>query len=100
MANPTKGTTEVTEGIGGVAIATLSKVDRPTQPLGAQDMLTTPLRTLADSTGALESQRTIVEVRRVVHAPGRSIAPNLETDDGQTDLEMTCHITKMRKYTK
>ena len=81
-----------------MAIATLSKVDRPTQPLGAQDTLTTPLRTLVDSTGVLEGQRIIVEVRRVVHAPGRNIAHNLETDDGQTDPEMTCSITKMRKY--
>ena len=100
MAHPTKGTTEVTEGIGGVAIATPSKVDRHTQPLGAQDTLTTPLRTLVDSTGVLERQRIIVEVWRVVHAPGRSIAHNLETDDGQTDPEMTCSITKMRKYMK
>ena len=98
MAHPTKGTIEVTEGIGGVAIATPSKVDRHTQSLGAQDTLTTPLRILVDSTGDLERQRIIVEVWRVVHAPGGSIAPNLETDVGQTDPEMTCSITKMRKY--
>ena len=70
------------------------------QPLGAQDTLTTPLRTLADGTGALESQRIIVEVQRVVHAPGRSIAPNLATDDGQTDPEGTYSIKEMRQYTK
>ena len=54
-----------------------------------KDMLTTPLKVLADSIGDLASQRTIVEVQKVVHAPGRSIAQHLETDDGQTNPEIT-----------
>ena len=56
-------------------------------------MLTTPLKVLADSTGDLASQRTIVEVQRVVHAPGRSIAHHLEADDGLTNPEVT-HSTR------
>ena len=85
MEHPTEGI-EVTEGIGGVTITTLN---RATQPHGGQDMLTTPLKVLADSTGDLERQRTIVEVQKVVHAPGRSTAQPLETDDGQTNPEIT-----------
>ena len=88
MEHPTEGT-EVTEDIGGVAIPTLNKADKATKPHGGPDMLTTPLKALADSTGVLASQHTIVEVQRVVHAPGRSIAHHLETDDGQTNPEVT-----------
>ena len=88
MGHPTEGT-EVAEGIGGVAITTLNKEDKATQPHGGQDTLTTPLKVLADSTGDLARQRTIVEVQKVVHAPGRSIAQHLETDDGQTNPEIT-----------
>ena len=84
------------EDIGGVAITTLSKADRATQPLGGQDTLTTPLKALVDSTGDLASKHTIVEVRRVVHAPGRSIAHHLEMDDGQTNPKVTRSTEKKR----
>ena len=85
MEHPTEGI-EVTEDIGGVTITTLN---RATQPHGGQDMLTTPLKVLVDSTGDLASQHIIVEVQRVVRAPGRSTAQHLETDDGQTNPEIT-----------
>ena len=88
MEHPTKGI-EVAEDIGGVAITTLNKADKATRPHGGQDMLTTPLKVLVDSTGDLASQHIIVELQRVVHAPGRSIAHHLETDDGQTNPEIT-----------
>ena len=77
------------EGIGGEAVTTLSKADRTIQPLGGQDTVTTPLKALADSTGVLARQHTIVEVQRVIHAPGRSIAHHLEADDGLTNPEVT-----------
>ena len=89
MGHPTEDTTEVAEVIGGVTITTLSKVDKPTQPLGDPDTQITPLKALVDSTGGLESKHIIVEVQRVVHAPGRSTAQHLETDDGQTNPEIT-----------
>ena len=95
MGHPTEGT-EVAEGIGGVAITTLSKEDKATQPHGGQDTLTTPLKVLADSTGDSERQHTIVEVQRVVRAPGRSTIHHLETDDGQTNPEQTCSISYKR----
>ena len=88
MEHPTEGL-GVAEDIGGVAITTLHKTDKATQPQGGQDMLTTPLKILAGNTGDLERQRTIVGVQRVVHAPGRSIAHHPRTDDGQTNPEMT-----------
>ena len=92
MEHPTEGI-EVTEGIGGVTITTLN---RATQPHGGQDMLTTPLKVLVDSTGDLASQHIIVEVQRVVHAPGRSIAHHLETDDGQINPEVTRSTKRKR----
>ena len=88
MEQPTEGL-GAAEDIGGVAITTPNKIDKATQPQGDKDMLTTPLKILAGSTGDLERQRTIVGVQRVVHAPGRSIAYHLLTDDGQTNPEMT-----------
>ena len=88
MEHPTEGT-EVTEDIGGVAIPTLNKAGKATNHHGGPDMLTTPLKALADSTGVLARQHTIVEVQIVVHAPGRSIAYHLLTDDGQTNPEVT-----------
>ena len=84
------------EGIGGVAITTLSKVDKPTQPLGDPDTQITPLKALVNSTGGLESKHIIVEVQRVVHAPGRSIAHHLETDDGQINPELACSTLNKR----
>ena len=96
MGHPTEGTTEVAEGIGGVAITTLSKVDKPTQPLGDPDTQITLLKALVDSNGGLESKHIIVEVQRVVHAPGRSIAHHLETDDGQINLEVTRSTKRKR----
>ena len=77
------------EGIGGVAITTLSKVDKPTQPLGDPDTQITPLKALVDSTGDLESRHIIVEVQRVVRAPGSCITQHLKTDDGQTNPKIT-----------
>ena len=84
------GTTGVAEVIGGVEITTLSKVDnKPTQPLGDPDIQITPLKFLVDSTGGLANKHIIVEVQTVVRAPGRSTVHHLETDDSQTNPEIT-----------